>query len=133
MGATSYTRAKGLINDYVVHFLRVNVCNSLPMGKEQCDAVSRYHKIIGFKDWEDISPEETSNTPGLRQVAKLCLNILPGETAHTSGLTASKLFDNDVEFINAIIRRGYTTYSRHEQLMRTLCRDEVFSNIRLRY
>lgn len=61
--ATSYTSVKGLMKDYVMHFLRMKICNNNPMNKDQGDAINRYHKRIGFKEWKDIAPEETSKTP----------------------------------------------------------------------
>lgn len=91
--AASYTSVKCLMKYYVIHVLRVKICNN-PLGKEQCDDVNNYHKGICFKDWKDISPEYASGTPGLKQVTKLCLNSLWGKAARRSGLTPSNLFDN---------------------------------------
>lgn len=60
--ATSYTSAKGLMNDYIMYFLRMHMCNNKPMNTEQRGEVNRNHKTIGFKDWKDIPPDDTSNT-----------------------------------------------------------------------
>lgn len=79
--ATSYTCVTSLMKDYVMHLLLVKICNNTPMDKQQCDALNRYHKLFGTKGWKDIFPEDTSIDPGLKQVAKLCLNILEGKTA----------------------------------------------------
>lgn len=63
--ATSYTPARGLMEQYMVHFLRMKICNIKPLNKEQCEEVNHYHKRIGFKGWKDIMPEETTNKNGL--------------------------------------------------------------------
>lgn len=102
--ATSYTSIKGLMNDYIMHFSRIHICNNTPMDKEQYDAVDSYNKRIGIKDWKDISPEDTSNNPWLKHVAKLCMNSLWGKSAHRSGLTAFWVFDHYFDFANDMLK-----------------------------
>lgn len=102
--ATSYTGVKALMNDYAMHFLRMQICNNKPLDEEQCGEVTSYHKGIGFQDWKDISPEDASNTLGLKQVAKLCLHSSCGKAAQISRLPTSNLFVHYFEFINGMIR-----------------------------
>lgn len=95
---------KGLMKDYFMYFLRMQICKNEPKSEEQCAVVNNDHKRIGFKVWKDISPEDTSNSPGLEQVAKLCLNRLWGKIAQISGLTTSKRFGNYFEIIHEMVR-----------------------------
>lgn len=58
---------------------------------------------------------------GLKQVAKLCLNKLWGETALISGLISSNLFENYPGFINQLLRSD----TLHTQDTNNLCENCV--------
>ncbi len=50
----------------------------------ECDEMNAYHKGLGFSF--EIKPENTLNNPGLRQVAKSCLNSLWGKFGQRCGM-----------------------------------------------
>ena len=76
--------------------------NSGVKNQQECDEVNAYHNRLGF-DFE-IKPENTINNPGLRQVAKICLNSLWGKFGQRCGMDEYEfIFDYDVlirKFIN---------------------------------
>jgi hypothetical protein len=52
------------------------------LSQEDCDAVNEYHKKLGF-DFV-VKPENICKNPGLRKIAKLCLNALWGKFGQSS-------------------------------------------------
>ena len=66
-----------MMNKYVGHFIKMKIENDKPLSQEDCDSVNEYHEKIGF-DFV-IKPENTCKNPGLRKIAKLCLNSLWGK------------------------------------------------------
>ena len=42
--------------------------------QQECDEVNAYHNRLGFD--VEIKPGHTMHNPGLRQLAKICLNSL---------------------------------------------------------
>ena len=73
--------------------------NSGAENQQQCDEVNAYHNRLGL-DFE-IKPENTMHNPGLRQLAKICLNSLWGKFGQRGGV-------DDYEFIfdyNTLIRK----------------------------
>ena len=48
--------------------------NDKHLSQGQCDSVNEYHQKLGFD--LVIKPENTCTNPGLRKIAKLCLNAL---------------------------------------------------------
>ena len=65
------------MREYVGNFIKMKIENSGVKTQKECDEVNAYHKRLGF-DFV-ISPEKTVNNPGLRPVAKICLNSLWGK------------------------------------------------------
>ena len=53
--------------------------NSGVKSQEECDTINEYHKNLGFAF--TVRPEDTVKNPGLRFVAKICLNSLWGKFA----------------------------------------------------
>ena len=62
---------------YVGHFIKMKIENDKVLTQEDCDLVNEYHKKLGF-DFV-IKHESTCKNPGLRKIAKLCLNALCGK------------------------------------------------------
>ena len=81
--AVAYKRFKGLMKDYVGTFIKMKIENSGVKIQEECDEVNDYHARLGFKF--KIKPEDTANNPGLRQLAKICLNSLWGKFGQRCG------------------------------------------------
>ena len=69
---------------YVGNFLKIKIENTKTYTPEECDELNKTHKEQGF-DFE-INPENTLKNPGLRHVAKICLNSLWGKFAQRSTL-----------------------------------------------
>ena len=82
--AYEYEKMNGLMKKYVGNFLKMKVENSGVKNQEECDKINESHKELGF-DFE-IKPENTRVNPGLRQVAKICLNSLWGKFGQRSTL-----------------------------------------------
>jgi hypothetical protein len=69
---------------YVGNFLKIKIENTMVYTQEECDEINKSHKALGF-DFE-IKPENTKKNPGLRQLAKICLNSLWGKFGQRSTL-----------------------------------------------
>ena len=83
--ALEYKRYNGLMKKYVETFIKLKVENSGEKTQEECDEVNKAHKDLGFEI--EIKPENTSKNPGLRAIAKLCLNSLWGKFGQRSNLS----------------------------------------------
>ena len=82
--AVAYKRYNGLMREYVGNFIKMKIENSGVKPQKECDEVNEYHKRLGF-DFV-INPENTISNPGLRQVAKICLNSLWGKFGQRCGM-----------------------------------------------
>jgi hypothetical protein len=72
-----YDRMNGPMKAYVNHFLQMKIENTRNYSQEECDEINREHHKKGFTFV--IKPENTKKNPGMRQVAKICLNSLWGK------------------------------------------------------
>ena len=87
------------MKEYVGNFIKMKIENTGVKNQQECDEVNAYHNRLGF-DFE-IKPENTVSNPGLRQVAKICLNSLWGKFGQRCGM-------DEYEFIfdyNTLIRK----------------------------
>ena len=75
--AIQYDKYKGLMKDYVEFFLKIKIENNQHYTKEECDEINKSHQAMGFSF--KIESKNTSKNPGLKQVAKICLNSLWGK------------------------------------------------------
>jgi hypothetical protein len=82
--AIQYDKYKGLMKDYVEYFLKVKVENNKHYTPEECLKINEAHKAMGFNF--EIQSENTSKNPGMKQVAKICLNSLWGKFGQRSTL-----------------------------------------------
>ena len=64
--------------------MKIKIENTQVYTQEECDEINKSHKELGF-DFE-IKPENTKKNPGLRQLAKICLNSLWGKFGQRSTL-----------------------------------------------
>ena len=99
--AVKYKKYTGLMKEYVGNFLKMKLENSGVKTQEECDEVNEYHKRLGFNF--EIQPENTVQNPGLRQVAKICLNSLWGKFGQRSGMDDYEFYFTYNELINAFI------------------------------
>ena len=84
--ALEYKKYNGLMRKYVEKFIKLKVENSGKMTQEECDKVNQAHKDLGFEF--EIKPEDTRKNPGLRAIAKLCLNSLWGKFGQRANLSS---------------------------------------------
>ena len=84
--ASEYKRYTGLMKNYVETFIKLKVENSGKKTQEECDEVNKAHRDLGFEI--EIKPENTMKNPGLRAIAKLCLNSLWGKFGQRSNLSS---------------------------------------------
>ena len=100
--AVAYKRYNGLMKEYVGNFIKMKIENSGAKNQQECDKVNAYHNRLGFNF--EIKPENTIDNPGLRQVAKICLNSLWGKFGQRCGMDEYEfVFDYNVlirKFIN---------------------------------
>ena len=64
------------MRDSVGNFIHMEIENPGVKHQEECGELNAYHKRLGFSFV--IKPENTCTNPGLRRVAKICLNSLWG-------------------------------------------------------
>jgi hypothetical protein len=88
--ALEYDKYTGLMKEYVGHFYEMKQKNSGVKSQEECDKINKSHKDLGFSF--EIKPEDTANNPGLRQLAKICLNSLWGKFGQRSNLSSYDFF-----------------------------------------
>ena len=67
-------RLTGLMKEYVEEFLKMKTCNGGMKTLEECKKLNEEHRRLGLDIV--IQPEETSNNPGMKEIAKLCLSSL---------------------------------------------------------
>ena len=71
-----------------IFFYKLGLCNSKHYNRSQCDEISKAFKEVGLDIF--ITPEETQNNPGLKQMAKDMLNTLWGKTSQRLVMTEYK-------------------------------------------
>ena len=81
-----YPKLTGLMRNYVGNFLKMKIENSGVKTLAECNDINESHKKLGF-DFV-VSPENCHENPGLRQLAKICLNSLWGKFAQRSNLSS---------------------------------------------
>lgn len=80
LSAVEYDRTKHLMRDYVSYFLKLKTQYSGNKTQEEVDELNKFHESIGLNmDYLTLKSEECCNNPGLKQIAKLCLNSLWGK------------------------------------------------------
>ena len=65
------------MKEYVGNFLKMKIENSGEKTIEECEAVNESHRQLGFNF--KAEPKNCKKNPGLRQLAKICLNSLWGK------------------------------------------------------
>ena len=75
---------------YVWKLVEMKLENVGVKSQEECDTVNAYHKQIGFNFGTKL--EDTMKNPGLRRVAKMCLNRLWGKFGQRCGMDDYSFF-----------------------------------------
>ncbi len=83
--ALEYKKVTGLMKQYVEHFLKMKIENNKTLTQEECDKLNDSHKRMGFN--VVIEPQNTCKNPGLKQLAKICLNSLWGKFGQRTALS----------------------------------------------
>jgi hypothetical protein len=102
--AVEYKRLNGLMKKYVEHFIKMKIENNGVKTQTECDDINNYHKKLGF-DFE-IKPEETEKNPGLKMVAKICLNSLWGKFGQRSCMDSYDFYFDYNSFIRDLINNN---------------------------
>jgi hypothetical protein len=80
--ALEYRKYTGLMQKYVEFFLQIKIENNKHYSVEECNRINESHKSMGFNF--EIKSENTRKNPGMKQVAKICLNSLWGKFGQRS-------------------------------------------------
>jgi len=83
--ALEYKKVTGLMKQYVEHFLKMQIENNKTLTQEECDKLNDSPKRMGFN--VVIEPQNTCKNPGLKQLAKICLNSLWGKFGQRTALS----------------------------------------------
>jgi hypothetical protein len=104
-----YERLTGLMKKYVEEFLKMKTCNGGVKTAEECEKLNEEHRRLGLDIV--IQPEETTNNPGMKEIAKLCLNSLWGKFGQRANLDSYDFYDDKQynQFINKLLSNKITT------------------------
>ena len=69
---------------YVEFFLKIKISNNKFYTEEECQKINNSHQNLGLD--LTIKSEETSENPGKKAIAKLCLNSLWGKFGQRTSL-----------------------------------------------
>ena len=98
--AAEYKRYTGLMKNYVQEFIKMKIENTKRYTEYECNTINENHKLLGFNF--EIKPEDTCENPGLRQIAKLCLNSLWGKFGQNPELDTYEFFDDTATLLKKI-------------------------------
>ena len=87
----------------------MKTCNGGVKTTEQCEKLNEEHRRLGLDIV--IQPEETTNNPGMKEIAKLCLNSLWGKFGQRANLDSYDFYDDKQynQFINKLLSNKITT------------------------
>ena len=98
--ALEYDKFNGLMKAYVEKFVELKIKCSGVLTDEQAKKINQDHLELGLNI--DIKAEETSDNPGLRQVAKILLNSLWGKFGQRTNMKAYKFLTSFTDFTRNI-------------------------------
>ena len=106
-----YEPVTGLMKEYVEKFLKIKTCNGGVLTEEECEQLNKEHKQLGLDIV--ITPGETSDNRGMKEIAKLCLNSLWGKFGQRSNLDSYEFYDESkyIVFINRLLSNKIETKS----------------------
>jgi hypothetical protein len=105
----AYKQYTGLMKGYVEHFVKMKICNSGIKTLDQCEKLNKEHQELGLNI--HIKSEETYDNPGMKQIAKICLNSLWGKFGQRSNLPQYEFYHehNYAGFLRKILNDKITT------------------------
>ena len=89
--ALEFNKYTGLMKDYVEFFLKLKIENNKHYTEEECNKINESHHKLGFTF--EIKPENTRKNPGMKQLAKICLNSLWGKFGQRTTLDCYEYFN----------------------------------------
>ena len=89
--ALEFNRYAGLMKDYVEFFLKIKIENNSHYTEDECNKINESHKQLGFSF--EIKSENTRKNPGMKQLAKICLNSLWGKFGQRTTLDSYEYFN----------------------------------------
>ena len=84
------------MKDYVARFYKMKIENSGELTEEKCEEINNFNKNAGLNF--EIKSKDCKNNPGLRQIAKICLNSLWGKFGQRNNLNSYEFISNHNEF-----------------------------------
>ena len=111
------------MKDYVCKFYKLKLENSGVLTPEKCNELNEQNKKCGLNFTVDAS--KTCENPGLRQVAKICLNSLWGKFGQRTSLSSYEFIDSYDVFLdrlcsNTIVPQGWNIINENMVEMRFL-------------
>jgi len=82
--ALKFEKYTGLMKNYVEFFLKIKIENNKHYTEEECKRINESHKQLGFNF--KVESKNTCKNPGMKQLAKICLNSLWGKFGQRSCL-----------------------------------------------
>ena len=82
--ALQFRKYTGLMKDYVEFFLKLKIQNNKHYSEEECERINKSHTDLGLNI--HIRSADTSKNPGMKALAKLCLNSFWGKSGQRSQL-----------------------------------------------
>ena len=98
--ALEYDKFNGLMKAYVEKFVELKIKCSGVLNDEQAKKINQDHLELGLNI--DIKAEETSDNPGLRQVANILLNSLWGKFGQRTNMKAYNFLTSFTDFTRNI-------------------------------
>ena len=109
--ALEYSRYKGLMKDYVEFFLKMKIENNEHYTPEECEQINKSHSDLGFTF--EIKSENTRKNPGMKQLAKICLNSLWGKFGQRTTLDSYEYINDWNRLLLNITNSKVKTNSWH--------------------
>ena len=109
--ALGYTPVRGPMKKHVEFFLRLKTISAGVKSQAECAAFNQTCAEQGLRI--SITPDETSRNPGLKALAKLCLNSLWGKFGQRMDLPSS-LTCTTLQQLNSIVHNPQVTECKME-------------------
>ena len=132
--ALEYKKYQGLMKDYVENFLKIKIENNKHYTPEECERINTSHRKLGFNF--EIKSENTCSNPGMKQLAKICLNSLWGKFAQRPVLDSYEYINNKIKLLRQLLDEKVKTNSWHiinENCVELRYQDDIDYNVEEEY
>ncbi len=132
--AMEYRKYQGLMKEYVEKFLKIKIENNKHYTPDECERINASHKKLGFNF--EIKSEDTCCNPGMKQLAKICLNSLWGKFAQRPVLDSYEYMNNGNKLLSRLLDEKVNTTSWHiikENCVELRYQDDIDYNIEEEY